>query len=43
MERKRKEISTVVLLGTVGGSPESPCPGIALPGWHCTWRPPVRR
>ena len=40
---ERKGSSTVVLLGTAGGSPESPCPGTAVPGWHCIGRPPVRR
>ena len=40
---EKKVISTVVLLGTAGGSPESPCLGIAVPEWHCTWRPPVQK
>ena len=39
----RKGGITVALLGTAGVSPESPCPGIAVPGWQCIWRTPVRR
>ena len=42
-EKGRNGSITVVLLGTAGVSPESPCPGIAVLGWQCIWRHPVRR
>ena len=41
-ERDRVGSLTVVQVGTFGGTPELPCPGTVVPGWHRTWRPPVR-
>ena len=40
MEWSGKGSLTVLLVGTFGGTPELPCPGTVVPGWHCTWRPP---